>query len=129
VSHVTHMNAQLETANVNESHHKRKWGTWRPDVTHLRLPFRAAHSYVWHDSFICVTWLFTYASWLQHTTWLKKRDPSPGQESSPPEVIFRKRALWLVALLQNDFCIWRDSVHMNHTNECAARKTWLFENV
>jgi len=63
---VTHCNTQQRTATHHyqsgEAHAKQSRDA-------LHLPLRAAHSYVWHNAFICVTWLIHMCDMTHSYVW------------------------------------------------------------
>ena len=120
-------------------------------VTWLIHTCNMTNSYVWHDSFIRVTWLirdsFIRVTWLMHTRgmthscvrhdsslWMRRDSFTPRIQMSGAahmtwlirigrwrpigclklQVIFRKRALYLVALLRKMTCNLRHPMGLRH---------------
>ena len=95
------------------------------DVTHSYVWRVMAHSYMWHDSFICVTWLilmcdmthsYIWDDALICATWLLRVDPYQMYANTLQHSATHLNTLQLTATRHNTLQrVWRDSIKYAQT--------------
>jgi len=109
---VVWISSVLRTSGICDMTHLYVWDDSFTRVMWLVYMCDKTHSFVRHDSFILVTWIIHFSIGM---VWISSvQSGEDSQDALFWWVIFRKRALWLVALLRKMTCNLRYPMGLRH---------------